>query len=59
LVLLGDQQAPCRDTRAAHCRIPGHPCLATVSPADVVAAISSLGPTALADQAHDPVGGAL
>ncbi len=41
-VLLGDQQAPCRDSRARHCPIPGHPCLSGVDPADVVEAVSSL-----------------
>ncbi|MBV9143042.1 MAG: glycosyltransferase family 9 protein [Pseudonocardiales bacterium] len=41
-VLLGDQHAPCRDTRARHCPIPDHPCLSNVSPAEVVEAVSSL-----------------
>jgi ADP-heptose:LPS heptosyltransferase len=41
-VLLGDQQAPCRDTRARECPVPGHPCLATVTPADVVAAVEEI-----------------
>jgi ADP-heptose:LPS heptosyltransferase len=41
-VLLGDQQAPCRDTRARLCPVPGHPCLSGVQPADVVDAVSSL-----------------
>jgi ADP-heptose:LPS heptosyltransferase len=41
-VLLGDQAAPCRDTRARECPIPGHPCLTTVSPQDVVAAVEKL-----------------
>lgn len=41
-VLLGDQNAPCRDTRARHCPVPGHPCLSGVAPADVVAAVGSL-----------------
>ena len=42
IVLLGDQDAPCRDTRARHCPVPGHPCLTGVEPADVVEAVSSL-----------------
>lgn len=42
LVLLGDQNAPCRDTRATRCPVPGHPCLASVMPGDVVAAVSRL-----------------
>src|SRR5205085_10594221 len=36
--LLGDQHAPCRDTRARDCPVPGHPCLAAVDPARIVAA---------------------
>lgn len=36
--LLGDQNAACRGTRARVCPIPGHPCLNTVSPDDVVQA---------------------
>jgi len=35
--LLGDQDAPCRATRARECPIPGHPCLASVSARAVVA----------------------
>jgi ADP-heptose:LPS heptosyltransferase len=42
VVLLGDQHAPCRDTRARRCPVPGHPCLANVGPAEVVAAVDSL-----------------
>ncbi|MGH3785552.1 MAG: glycosyltransferase family 9 protein [Pseudonocardiaceae bacterium] len=41
-VLLGDQHAPCKDTRARHCPVPGHPCLSGVGPADVVDAVGSL-----------------
>jgi ADP-heptose:LPS heptosyltransferase len=41
-VLLGDQSAPCRDSRARVCPVAGHPCLASVSPADVVAAVEKL-----------------
>jgi ADP-heptose:LPS heptosyltransferase len=41
-VLLGDQHAACRDTRARHCPVPGHPCLSRVRPADVVDAIACL-----------------
>jgi ADP-heptose:LPS heptosyltransferase len=43
LELLGDQQAPCRDTRATRCPVPGHPCLAAVTPDDVLAALDRLG----------------
>jgi ADP-heptose:LPS heptosyltransferase len=41
-VLLGDQHAPCRDTRATVCPVPGHPCLDSVTPEDVVAAVDKL-----------------
>lgn len=41
-VLLGDQHAPCRDTRARTCPVPGHPCLNQVTPADVVVAVDRL-----------------
>ncbi|MGY1833343.1 glycosyltransferase family 9 protein [Geodermatophilus sp. SYSU D01180] len=41
-VLLGDQDAPCRDTRARVCPVPGHPCLASVRAADVVAAVEKV-----------------
>jgi ADP-heptose:LPS heptosyltransferase len=41
-VLLGDQSAACRNTRARECPVPGHPCLTTVTAADVVAAVAHL-----------------
>jgi len=41
-VLLGDQFAPCRNTRARECPVPGHPCLTSVGAADVVAAVEKL-----------------
>jgi ADP-heptose:LPS heptosyltransferase len=31
VTLLGDQHAPCRDSRAVRCPVPGHPCLTGVS----------------------------
>lgn len=46
-VLLGDQSAPCRGTRATRCPVPGHPCLSSVTPEDVVAAVASLSGPAL------------
>ncbi len=52
-VVLGDQGAPCRDTRATECPVPGHPCLAPVTPDDVAQAVRALagiptpGPSAL------------
>jgi hypothetical protein len=42
VVLLGDQDAPCAGTRATICSLPGHPCLGSVSPDDVVAALHRL-----------------
>jgi ADP-heptose:LPS heptosyltransferase len=42
VVLLGDQEAPCRGTRATTCPVPGHPCLGSVSPEDVVDAVIAL-----------------
>ena len=47
-VLLGDQDAACRDTRARDCPVPGHPCLTEVEPEDVLDAVRRLraGPPA-------------
>ncbi len=41
-VVLGDQHAPCRDTRARSCPVPGHPCLDQVTPDEVVVAVRKL-----------------
>ncbi|MFI8214487.1 glycosyltransferase family 9 protein [Streptomyces sp. NPDC085932] len=41
-VLLGDQDAPCADSRARQCPVPGHPCLDTVTAHDVVTAVEKL-----------------
>ncbi|WP_433158465.1 glycosyltransferase family 9 protein [Kribbella sp. CA-247076] len=41
-ILLGDQQAPCRDTRARECPIPGHPCLNSVAIEEAVIAVRKL-----------------
>jgi ADP-heptose:LPS heptosyltransferase len=38
-VVLGDQHAPCRDSRARECPVAGHPCLAGVRVDDVVRAV--------------------
>ncbi|MDD9207515.1 glycosyltransferase family 9 protein [Georgenia sp. 10Sc9-8] len=43
-VVLGDQLAGCRDSRARDCPLPGHPCLTGVPPAEVVAAVARLAP---------------
>lgn len=41
-VLLGDQDAVCRDTRVTECPYPGHPCLSSVTPEDVALAVDRL-----------------
>ncbi|ETK31513.1 glycosyltransferase family 9 protein [Microbispora sp. ATCC PTA-5024] len=41
-VLLGDQQASCRGTRARVCPVPGHPCLSSVRGDQVVEAVRRL-----------------
>lgn len=41
-ILLGDQSAPCADTRALVCPVPGHPCLDEVTGQDVVRAVHKL-----------------
>ena len=41
-VVLGDQGAPCAGTRARRCPVPGHPCLDTIDPGEVVAAVTAL-----------------
>jgi ADP-heptose:LPS heptosyltransferase len=40
--LLGRQDAACAGTRARVCPVRGHPCLDTIEPADVVAAVEKL-----------------
>ncbi|NEA25559.1 glycosyltransferase family 9 protein, partial [Actinomadura bangladeshensis] len=42
LALLGDQQAPCKDSRARECPVDGHPCLSSVSADEVAAAVEIL-----------------
>ena len=42
VVLLGDQAAPCRDSRARTCPVPGHPCLDDLDPEVVVTAVRTL-----------------
>ena len=49
-VRLGAADAACRDTRATRCPIPGHPCLSTIEPRDVLEAVRRIGVTA-----HSPV----
>jgi ADP-heptose:LPS heptosyltransferase len=48
-LVLGDQGAACRGTRARTCPVPGHPCLASVTPeqvSDAVARLTHLPPRA-------------
>jgi ADP-heptose:LPS heptosyltransferase len=47
VITLGDQQAGCRDSRARVCPIPGHPCLSSITPEEVVAAVHALTGTSL------------
>ena len=42
VALLGDQLAPCRDTRVTTCPVPGHPCLTSVTAAHVAGALDHL-----------------
>lgn len=41
-LVLGDQNAPCRGTRARICPVAGHPCLTSVTPQDVADAVREL-----------------
>jgi ADP-heptose:LPS heptosyltransferase len=40
--LLGDQTVSCARTRARVCPVDGHPCLTSVSPREVLAAVEEL-----------------
>jgi ADP-heptose:LPS heptosyltransferase len=42
VTVLGDQDAPCRDTRARECPVRGHPCLDGITDRDVVVAVAEL-----------------
>jgi histidinol-phosphate phosphatase family protein len=42
-VRVGDPMAACRHTRASRCPVPGHPCLSTVDPFEIVRAVRLLG----------------
>jgi ADP-heptose:LPS heptosyltransferase len=41
-IVLGQQDAPCAGRRARVCPVPGHPCLDSIDPREVVAAVSEL-----------------
>jgi ADP-heptose:LPS heptosyltransferase len=40
--LLGRQDAPCAGSRARTCPVPGHPCLDSVEPEEVLSAVEDL-----------------
>lgn len=44
-IVLGDQAAPCRDTRATTCPVRGHPCLSSVTAQEIVDAVGQLART--------------
>lgn len=44
IVVLGRGDAPCRDTRVTTCPFPGHPCLTSVTAAEVLRAVESFAP---------------
>ncbi|MGC5019603.1 HAD-IIIA family hydrolase [Micromonospora sp. DT47] len=54
-VRLGDAAAPCRDSRATVCPVPGHPCLSAIEPGRVLAAVRLLGVPATAPPATAPL----
>jgi hypothetical protein len=53
-VVLGDQEAPCRDTRMRTCTVPGHPCLTSIRPHEVVTAVKQLREQHETDAARRP-----
>ncbi|MBX6381816.1 MAG: glycosyltransferase family 9 protein [Microbispora sp.] len=54
-LVLGDQQAPCRGSRARICPIPGHPCLSAVGGEQVVHAVRRLATAALGEAVKEGV----
>jgi ADP-heptose:LPS heptosyltransferase len=48
-IVLGDQEEACAGSRARFCPVPGHPCLSSVAPADVAAAVDELAPVIRAE----------
>jgi len=42
VIWLGDQEAPCRLTRARECPVAGHPCLDGITDAELLAAVARL-----------------
>lgn len=61
-IVLGDQDAPCRGTRARVCRLDAHPCLDAISAHRVCAAVAALAAPAAAGKSpaaslETPTGG--
>jgi ADP-heptose:LPS heptosyltransferase len=54
--LLGDQDAPCRNSRARECPIPGHPCLSRIHPEQVVDACVRIMGSQKANGAEERIG---
>ena len=46
-IILGDQHQACQGSRARDCPLPGHPCLTSISPGEVVRAVDRLAGRAL------------
>ena len=53
-IVLGDQHSPCRDSRMRTCTVPGHPCLTSIHPREVVAAVAQLRTHHQTDAASRP-----
>jgi ADP-heptose:LPS heptosyltransferase len=56
VVLLGDQEAVCRDTRVTRCPFEGHPCLGQVSAEDVLQAVAQVCGPPRPDRVDSPAG---
>src|SRR5690625_1319938 len=56
-IILGDQYAPCLNTRARTCPIPGHPCLTGVDPRTVADACEEITRAPSSQQATQVGGG--
>jgi ADP-heptose:LPS heptosyltransferase len=41
-VILGDQSAACRGSRARECPVPGHPCLSSITAGEIADAVATL-----------------
>jgi heptosyltransferase III len=57
-IVLGDQHAACRETRARECPVPGHPCLSDVEPSQVASAVDALTRPTVVVRAKATVGAA-